>query len=102
MLNKVIKAIDKYEMLRYTDSVTVALSGGADSVCLLYMLKELAEKYSVKLSAIHINHMLRGDESDRDEAFVRKLLCCMENIGVKVVDDTLVVGVTGGYGSVLG
>lgn len=73
MLNKVISAIEKYDMLKYTEKVTVALSGGADSVCLLYVLSELAEKYRITLSAIHINHMLRGEESDRDEAFVRSL-----------------------------
>ena len=73
MLNKVINAIEKYDMLKYTEKVTVALSGGADSVCLLYVLSELAEKYKISLSAIHINHMLRGEESDRDEAFVKKL-----------------------------
>ena len=44
MLNKVISAIEKYDMLKYTEKVTVALSGGADSVCLLYVLSELAEK----------------------------------------------------------
>ncbi len=73
MLNKVISAIEKYDMLKFTEKVTVALSGGADSVCLLYVLSELAEKYKITLSAIHINHMLRGEESDRDEAFVISL-----------------------------
>lgn len=79
MLNKVIKAIDKYGMLDYTDKVVVALSGGADSVCLLYVLKEISDKYGVEIGAIHINHMLRGQESDRDEEFVKEL-CKRENI----------------------
>ncbi len=83
MLDKVIKAIDRYEMFKYTDSVTVALSGGADSVCLLYVLKDIAQKYGVKISAIHINHLLRGDESDRDENFVREL-CKKEEIPLTV------------------
>ena len=83
MLNKVIKTIDRYEMLKYTDKVTVALSGGADSVCLLYILNELADRYGVKISALHINHMLRGEESDRDEAFVSEL-CKRENIPLTV------------------
>ena len=83
MLNKVITAIEKYDMLKYTEKVTVALSGGADSVCLLYVLSELAEKYKISLSAIHINHMLRGEESDRDEAFVRKL-CEKKGISLEV------------------
>ena len=83
MLNKVIKAIDRYEMFKYTDSVTVALSGGADSVCLLYVLKDLAEKYGISISAVHINHQLRGAESDRDESFVREL-CTRENVPLTV------------------
>ncbi len=73
MLSKVIRAIDKYGMLEFTENVTVALSGGADSVCLLYILCELKEKYRINLSAVHVNHMLRGAESHRDENFVKKL-----------------------------
>lgn len=79
MIEKVIRAIEKYDMLRYTDRVTVALSGGADSVCLLYALCELGEKYGVTLDAIHINHQLRGNESHRDEEFVRSLC---EKLGI--------------------
>ena len=83
MLNKVVKAIERYDMLKYTEALTVALSGGADSVCLLYVMKELADKYNLTLSAIHINHQLRGEESDRDEAFVREL-CRKEEIPLTV------------------
>lgn len=49
--------------------IVVALSGGADSVCLLNVLSALSEKLKFKVSAIHINHMIRGAEADRDEAF---------------------------------
>ena len=73
MIEKVVRAIEKYDMLRYTDRVTVALSGGADSVCLLYILSELKKRYGVFLEAIHINHQLRGEESLRDEKFVQDL-----------------------------
>ena len=83
MLNKVISAIEKYEMFKYNTDVTVALSGGADSVCLLHVLFSLKEKYSLTLSAIHVNHMLRGEESDRDEAFA-KALCERFNIPITV------------------
>ena len=83
MLNKVIKAIDRYEMFKYTKSVAVALSGGADSVCLLYVLGELRDRYNIEISAIHINHQLRGAESDRDEAFV-KALCEKEGVPLTV------------------
>ncbi len=83
MLNKVVRAIEKYGMLDFTDDVTVALSGGADSVCLLYVFLELKEKYGIELSAVHINHMLRGDESDRDELFVTQL-CKKLNVPLSV------------------
>lgn len=83
MLKNVIKAIEKYELFKYQNNVTVALSGGADSVCLLYVLKELKYKYNLTLSAIHINHMLRGEESDRDEAFTAEL-CKREEIPLTV------------------
>ena len=83
MLNKVIKAIERYELFKYQSSVTVALSGGADSVCLLYALKELKAKYNLTISAIHINHQLRGEESYRDEAFTVEL-CKREEIPLTV------------------
>ncbi len=79
MLSKVREAIKKYNMLDTTECVTVALSGGADSVALLYALKSLG--YDVR--ALHVNHMLRGEESDRDEAFVRDI-CKREDIPLEV------------------
>lgn len=69
----VAKAIADYKMLSLSNEITVALSGGADSVCLLYALNELKEKLGITLSAAHLNHSIRGDEADRDEAFVKEL-----------------------------
>ncbi|MBE6781621.1 MAG: tRNA lysidine(34) synthetase TilS [Ruminococcaceae bacterium] len=83
MLDKVIRAVDRYEMFSSAQNVTVALSGGADSVCLLYALKEIEEKYSLNLSAVHINHLLRGEESFRDEEFVKNL-CAKLCVPLKV------------------
>ncbi|MGN0692521.1 MAG: tRNA lysidine(34) synthetase TilS [Oscillospiraceae bacterium] len=56
--------------------ILAALSGGADSVCLLLVLNEYCCEKNITLSAIHINHCLRGEESDRDEQFCREL--CMK------------------------
>jgi tRNA(Ile)-lysidine synthase len=56
-------------MIAPGERVLVGLSGGADSVCLLIVLRELG--YDV--AAAHLNHGLRGDESDQDERFVQKL-----------------------------
>lgn len=73
MLKKVLAAIEKNNMLETGATVTVALSGGADSVALLYCLLELQKERSFNLNAAHLNHMLRGEESLRDENFVKEL-----------------------------
>lgn len=53
--------------------VAVALSGGPDSVCLLYLLNEIKEKYSLILTAAHLNHKIRADEAESDMQFCIKL-----------------------------
>jgi tRNA(Ile)-lysidine synthase len=58
----------------------VCLSGGADSVSLLVSLYKLKDKFKFDLSAAHVNHMLRGAESDRDERFCRELC---EKLGLR-------------------
>ncbi len=73
MLESVIKTIEKYDMLGNDTEITVALSGGADSVALLLCLLELQGKLNVKISAAHLNHCLRGAEACRDEQFVKEL-----------------------------
>ncbi len=65
-------AIKRYDMLSCA-SLLVGLSGGADSVVLLYMLKKEAAKRGFSLFALHVNHMIRGEEADRDESFCRAL-----------------------------
>jgi len=54
-------------------SILVALSGGPDSVALLNAMVELRESLGYRVAAAHLNHSLRGDESDRDEMFCREL-----------------------------
>lgn len=75
----VLNTIKRYNMLDGGCEITVALSGGADSVTLLYVLNGLKETLGVRLYAAHLNHCLRGKESDRDEQFVRELC---EKMGV--------------------
>ena len=55
------------------DAVCAALSGGADSVALLRVLLELAPQEKISITACHVNHCLRGAESDGDEEFCREL-----------------------------
>lgn len=82
MVDKVISAIEQYKMLKSGTTVIVALSGGADSMALLYILSSIQDKYNIKLMAAHVNHCLRGEESDRDEKFVLEY-CINNNIAVK-------------------
>lgn len=68
--------IEKFNrsLISYGDDVVVALSGGADSVCLLYNMLSLWERgYIETLTAVHCNHGLRGEEADRDEKFCKDL-----------------------------
>ena len=71
MLNKLLSFVRKQDLMAPGDRITCAVSGGADSVALLFALYLLKDKLKIQLSAAHFNHHLRGEESDRDEAFVR-------------------------------
>ena len=73
MLNKLRYFLREQKMLQPGDRVICAVSGGADSVALLFALYLLKEKEQITLEAAHFNHHLRGDESDEDEAFVQSL-----------------------------
>ncbi len=70
MLNKLQAFMEEYHMVQPGDRVICALSGGADSMALLWGLYLLKEKLGIRLEAAHFNHQLRGAESDADEAFV--------------------------------
>ncbi|MCH5192403.1 MAG: tRNA lysidine(34) synthetase TilS [Oscillospiraceae bacterium] len=84
MLSKVKSAVERYDMIKKGEAVCCALSGGADSVALLIALQELSAELGAGLSAVHINHMLRGEESDRDEEFCREL-CKKRGIPLTVI-----------------
>ena len=71
MLNKLYSFIRQQEMVQPGDKIICAVSGGADSMALLFAMYLLREKLGISLSAAHFNHNLRGAESDEDEAFVR-------------------------------
>ncbi len=72
MIEKVLKTIKKHKLIQAGESVVVGVSGGPDSVCLLHILNRIAEQMNIKVFAVHINHMLRGDESDADEDYVKE------------------------------
>ncbi len=70
MIDKVKSVIDKYGMLKSGSTVVVGVSGGSDSMALLYILCSLKNEYGIGLIAAHVNHGLRGESADRDERFV--------------------------------
>lgn len=64
-----------------------ALSGGADSVCLLYAMHQISQEEGIKMSALHVHHGIRGEHADADEQFCRDL--CSElgvDFAVEYVD----------------
>lgn len=73
MIRRVADFISRYNMFVPGQSLGVAVSGGADSVCLLHVLAELAPRWALRLTVLHLNHQLRGEASDADERFVREL-----------------------------
>ncbi len=70
---KAARLIGEYRMLEHGQTVTVGISGGADSVCLLFLLSEWKEKYGISLRAVHILHGIRGEEALEDAAFAEKI-----------------------------
>lgn len=73
VINKVEAFINENKLINKGDTVIVALSGGADSVCLFVMLAKLKERYGISLYAVHVNHGIRGDEALRDREFAVSL-----------------------------
>ena len=80
LVQSVAAYIRKYDLLRPGDRVGIAVSGGADSVALMRLMIELRDELGVVLSVVHLNHKLRGADSDADEQFVRELA---EQLGLK-------------------
>lgn len=79
MINKVRSYIEQHNMLSRGDRIVVGVSGGADSICLYYVLLELSEEYELDLFVVHVNHRIREKEAAYDQAFVEKL-CKKYNI----------------------
>jgi tRNA(Ile)-lysidine synthase len=73
ILERVLKKIKEENLLVGGEKLVIAFSGGPDSVFLLEMLIQLKKIYNFDFVLAHINHLLRGEESDGDEEFVRKL-----------------------------
>ena len=73
LTEKILFYMKRYHMIPENKTIVVGLSGGADSVCLLYVLAALRKKLGLQLCAVHVHHGLRGVEADADEAYVRDI-----------------------------
>ena len=71
-LRRVREMAERKNLLTQGAGVVVGFSGGSDSLCLLILLRELAEEMKLSLTAVHVNHGIRGEEAERDEAFCRE------------------------------
>ena len=94
MWNKLQTFIRQEQLILPGDKICCAVSGGADSVAMLFVLYLLQEKLGIELSAAHFNHHLRGEESDRDEKFVREF-CDRYGIPLSVSGGTVAPGKKG-------
>lgn len=65
--------IEKYNLFEKGSRIVAGVSGGADSVCLLKVLCELKDEYNLSITAVHVNHGLRGSEAEKDQEYVTEL-----------------------------
>lgn len=94
MLNKLAAFLEENRMLQPGDALVCAVSGGADSVAMLFAMYLLKDKLGIRLSAAHFNHHLRGAESDRDARFVEDF-CGGLGIPLHMGEGTVVPGEKG-------
>ena len=83
MQKKVLKFMEQYHMAAKGERILAAVSGGADSVCLLMVLSALRRERKYELFVVHIEHGIRGEESERDAEFVENF-CKKHKIPCKV------------------
>jgi len=74
----------EHNMISEGDRIVIGVSGGADSVCLFHVMLQLAPIYQFTLFVVHVNHGIRGEEADEDEAYVKEL-CDKNGISFIVV-----------------
>ena len=79
MEKKLLDIIKQNKLFVKGDRVCVAVSGGADSVALLVLLNKLKKELGITLVGVHINHHIRGEESDQDMKYVELL---SKNLGL--------------------
>lgn len=70
---KLIRFSQKYKLIDKRDKILIAVSGGADSVTLLFLLNKLKKLFDIEIGVAHVNHSLRGKDSDDEHLFVHEL-----------------------------
>lgn len=70
---KVFSFVEKHGMIRPGDKLVLGVSGGADSVCLLFLLLEYRKRVPYEMIVVHVNHGIRGDAAEQDAAYVEAL-----------------------------
>ena len=94
MLNKLLAFVRQYDMVHPGDHIICAVSGGADSMALLFAMYLLKQKLKIDVSAAHFNHQLRGAESDRDAEFVKDF-CSRHEIPLHLEAEQVIPGKKG-------
>ena len=83
-LRRVREMTERKKLVEPGTGIVVGFSGGSDSLCLLVMLEELSREMELSVTAVHVNHEIRGAEAERDEAFCRAF-CEKRGIPLRVV-----------------
>ena len=81
-IKRIQASIEEHALFAYGDHLLIGLSGGADSVCLTFVLKTLQPIYDLTLTAVHVHHGIRGESANRDLAFSQNLC---ETLGIEFV-----------------
>jgi tRNA(Ile)-lysidine synthase len=74
LLDRVRATIDQHQLLTHGSHVVVGVSGGPDSLTLLHCLRALRSEFKCTVHAAHLNHQLRGADSDADAEFVQAIV----------------------------
>ena len=89
LTGRMLRYVEDNDLIRRGDHVVVAVSGGADSICLLCCLAEIKDRLGATVSALHVEHGIRGDESIRDAEFTENF--CRE-LGIEFAQRSIPEG----------
>lgn len=84
MIEKVLKYVREQQMLEAGDCVVAGVSGGADSICLFFMLLEIRKVIPIEIRVVHVNHLIRSDAAE-DADYVKRI-CAMHDIPFTLVE----------------